>query len=377
MFVRIAIALMIVLAQAIGCGSDDSNGQQQKQQAAGRVEASQSSNIFPEVNFAPIQFKARKRKPSKDAQQAIAALQEMKTLYDWQNIPAALNQDLSFEKVRQYVEAWKLVHDQMPQDIEWLKGLTAKTLAGVDSISVQKIENQRKVQLDWLENRLPDQLNRSAKHTRQYLEGCVAPMMWGHIKKAADCDMKDSTQVANLLARPQLNETRAESIKKIALAYQALEFFDSELGVETDWASTKKEFQNVVIRYESKLAQAADAILPPADIGNAELAKIAEKVLNDKKYNLPKSVRIIVNAPKRSFGKDHFTIDFGERSIEKSPYRWEEFQVATIEQDGDQFALWYNTIVKYSEGPHTVPMEKWVLGPRHMSALITKANIDK
>jgi len=86
--------------------------------------------------------------------------------------------------------------------------------------------------------------------------------------------------------------------------------------------------------------------------------------------------RVIVNAPKKSFGKDHYTIDFDERSIEKSPYRWEEFQAATIEKEGDKYFLYYNTILKYSVGPHTVPTGKWVLGPRHLSAPISEENIN-
>ena len=148
------------------------------------------------------------------------------------------------------------------------------------------------------------------------------------------------------------------------------------MGVESDWAAKKKTFRDMVVRYQEKLEQAADAIQPPADIGNAELKAIAAEVLANKQYKLIKAERIIVNAPKKSFGKDHFTIDFGERTIEKSPYRWEEFQVATIEKDGDQYFLWYNTIMNYSVGPHTVPTEKWVLGPRHKSAPISKKNIN-
>lgn len=377
MLVKLFVPMIFVLSAATGCASSSSEANVTDNSGDKEMTTTVSNEIFPERNFSPIQFKPTKRAQPKSIEEATASLEAIKNLYDWQNIPAALNQDLSFEKVRQYVEAWKLIGDQMPHDIEWLKKLDVKNIPGGENLAIQKAEGLKKNQLDWLENRLPSQMENSAKYTRQFLEGCVAPMMWNHIEKAADCDMSDSSKVANLLARPEQNENRAKQIKQVATAYEALRFFDAEMGIDSDWDTKKKAFRKMVVRYQNKLEQAGDAIKPPSDIGNGELTKIAEEVLTRKTYKLPKSVRVIVNAPKKSYGKDHYTIDFGERSIEKSPYRWEEFQVATIELEGDQHYLWYNTILNYSEGPHTVPTGKWVLGPRHKSGPISMANIDK
>ena len=362
-----------------GCGRSQTTAGSTGAQAMKTQSASQET--FAEVKFEPIEFKATKRPQPQSVDEATASLDAIKKLYNWNNIPAALNKDLTTESVYQYVKAWKLLKEQIPHDIEFLKDLDGASIPGADKFTAQPIDNLKKQQLDWLENRLPKQMADSAKYTRQFLTANVDKMKWNHIEKAADCDMSDSIQVTNLLSRPDQNELRAEQIKNVDLAYASLAIFDQQISNDSDsnadWQAQRKSFRSVVDRYQEKLQQAGDAILPPSDINDAGLEKIAAKVLSDKKYKLPKAHRIIVNAPKRSFGKDHFTVDFGERSIEKSPYRWEEFQVATIEQEGDHYFLWYNTLLHYSVGPHTVPTNKWVLGPRHRSAPISKKNIDK
>ena len=333
--------------------------------------ATTSTEIFPVPNVPAIEFHAVTRPRPTDAEEALAQLEALRDLYDWQNIPPALNQNLTIQSVAEYARAWKLINDQLPYDIQWLKELDGRSVPGADNIQVQKIDNTKKSQLDWLENRLPNQLADSAKYTRQFISGCIDPIMWQHISKAADCDMSDSSQVRNVLGRPELNETRAQQIRQVAEGFEAAILFDNLLGIESDWSQKKNAFREMVLRYQEKLAAAAEAIQPPEDIGDSELRKIAQQVMTDKQYRFPKPVRIIVNAPKRSSGKDHYTIDFGERSIEKSAYRWDEFQVATIEKEGDQYFLYYNTLLNYEVGPHTVPTGKWVLGPRHKSAPIS------
>lgn len=379
------LTLFLGFAIAIaGCGRSnttaDSIGGQDM------IAQTDSQEIFPAVTFDSIEFKATERSEPQSVDQAKATLDAIDKLYNWINIPAALNKDLTADSVFQYVKAWKLLNAQIPHDIQWLKTIDGASLPGADKFSAQPIDNKKKQLLDWLENRLPKQMADSGKQTRDFLKANVRSDAWSHIEKAADCDMSDQTQVVSLLSRPQIIQLRAEQIRNVDLAYAALTMFDKQMGNSgnsgnsgdgVDWPTERKTFRAIVARYQDKLQQAADAILPPTDIGDATLAKIAAGVLTDKKYKLPQAKRIIVNAPKKSFGKDHFTIDFGERTIEKSPYRWEEFQVATIEQEGDQYVLWYNTLLYYTVGPHTVPTGKWVLGTRHRSAPISEKNINK
>ena len=102
---------------------------------------STQTELFPEPQFTPIEFTPTKRDAPQTAEEAIASLEAIKKLYNWSNIPAALNKDVSMESTHQYVKAWKLLRSQMPQDIAWLKSLDGKSVPGVDRISAQKIDN--------------------------------------------------------------------------------------------------------------------------------------------------------------------------------------------------------------------------------------------
>ncbi len=333
-----------------------------------------SNEIFPEpTKYPPIEFSATQRPQPESAEHAIATLKKIGTLYDSSNVPGALDRDLTNESAYQHAKAIKLIQLQMPQDVEWLKNLNGSKVPGADQFTTQQIDNAKTTALSRLEKFLPSEIEHSTKYTRQFIEDSIAPQMWQHLEKAADVDMSDSNLVKNKFGNELTNQSLAQQINRLSEAFAAAVTFDEFMGTDSGYVEKKNDFRKMIARYRTKLEKAADAIQPPIDIGDANLLKIAQGVLADQKI---KSERVIVNAAKKSYSKDHYTVDFGERSIEKSPYRWEEFQVATIEKEGDAYYLWYNTMLFYSNGPSTVPTQKWALGPRHKSAPISKKNIN-
>ena len=89
----------------IGCGRSESNsvsiqGQDMKTKLASR-------EIFPEVTFEPIEFKATKRSQPQSVEDATTAIDAIKNLYNWNNIPAAINKDLTIASVNQYVNRYR------------------------------------------------------------------------------------------------------------------------------------------------------------------------------------------------------------------------------------------------------------------------------
>ena len=365
----LTLMTMICLLTA-GCGKSDAVVQTED-----GIEMTMTANTA-QAKFPKIEFTATKRPTPKSVEEAESSIKAIRDLYDWSRVPPALNQNLTKDSVFQFVKSMKLLQSQLPHDIEWLKSLDVDSIPGIDRFTSQTVGNAKKSALDRLEQYLPRDMEHSLKYTREFLITSFNETQMFTLKKGAECDMTNQSEVRNTLGRENINQLREDSIKRIATAFDAIEFFDEQLGYESDFSTEKQTFVALVKQYKSNLDAAAAAIQPPADIGDKNLAKIAAEVLADKKYKLAKPVRIIVNAPKKSHMKDHYTIDFGERSIEKSPYRWEEFQVATIEKEGDQHYLWYNTMLYYEVGPHTVPTKKWVLGPRHKSAPILEENIN-
>ena len=335
-----------------------------------------ANEIFAEpAPMPPIDFEPVVRDVPKSAEVAKNQIKNVKRLYDSTNVPQAMNRDLTLESCYGYVKAMKLLEDQAKEDIKWLKKIDPSKLSS-DKFEAQSLESDRLHALSRLEEYLPKDIAFSKKYTQEFIESSIAEMQWGHIQKAADVDMSNSSEVSRWLGRQSLNEAREQTLRRLLGCFASAKLFDETFGTDTQYGPKKEKFMAMVKTYQSKLEQAADAIQPPKDLGKPELKTIAAEVLANKKYKLPKPVRIIVNADKKSHGKDHYTVDFSERSIEKSAYRWEEFQVATIEKEGDQHYLYYNTILYYEVGPHTVPTKKWVLGPRHKSAPISEKNIN-
>ena len=327
------------------------------------------------IDFDPVERKA----PGTEAE-ALAAIDDIRKLYDSTNVPDAINgstgavtRELSAEVARAVV----LLQKQLPLDVAYLKGLDGKSIAGDNASGAQQIDIARNAALSRLEDYLPKELEFTIDNSKNYFTESLKPIHLGFVTKAADVDMNDQLAVTNLLSSETTNRAREENIRMLAELYEAAIVFDETLGESpSPWRKKRDDFGLIVIRYVDKLKQAADAIQPPKDIGNDELTKIAEEVMNRGANGVPKPERVIVNAPKKSLSKDHFTVDFSDRTIAKDPYRWEQFQCATIEKEGDGYALWYNVLKKYSVGPHTVPTNKWIIGERFRSAPISEKNIN-
>ena len=328
-----------------------------------------SFKYFPQPKpFQEIRFSAKERAQPKSPQEALATMEEMRKLYDSSNVPDPLNQDLSRETVYAVGKAIRLLQLQLPHDIEWLKKLDASAIEGVDNISKQQIANTQTNLLSRLEKYLPKEIDFTLVHTSKFIADSLTPLNQMIVEKAANLDMSDQNAVRNLLGKELLNQSRAQAIQRLAEGFEAAILFDELMQQDNQWPSKRDAFYLLVAKYEKNLGQAAEAISLPKDIGDAGLKSAAEKALARSKIKFEK---LVVNAPSRPFSKDHYLVDFDETSVTKSQYRWDEFQVATVEKEGNGYFLYYSTIRKYSEGPKTVPVGEWHVGPRHKSSPIS------
>lgn len=285
-------------------------------------------------------------------------------------------QTLTPETVIEKAKAIALYRVQIESDLAWMKAIRVESLGDPKSAEGQHLANALKPAIEYLESRLPRSIDQVAQHTTDSLEGAVSSHWW-FIQKAATVDMSNESQVRQFLGNERTNRSRDAAIQSAIQMVDAALTVESILGKDLGWKAKKKELRQLIGQYTEKLAKAADAVMPPSDVKDEELTKIAKEVLGRKKYGLPRFERLIVNTRKQAGQVNEHWIDFSERTITECPKRWEEFQCATIEKDGDGYALWYNTLIYYHEGPHTVPTGQWVLSSRHKSAPIAKANIDR
>lgn len=374
-------ALPFLFAFALGCGTEAAApfltaSTADAPPAAPQTESTPVKTAHPVQSepFPPIQIDPIERERPVDFDGALALFTEIRRTFDYSNQPDVIRAPAQRDVAYEFVKAMRFLEVQRAADVDFLKSFTGADLYPNDPRSAQNVENQRTNVLGRLEDYLPGEMKHKIDASRMQIAGQVDGRL-AVIEMGADLDMSDQNLVRNRLSNELLNRSREEAIVVACDHADLMVLFDSAMEIESNWSAKREELHGTIARYRANLEAAADAIRPPADIGDLELRSIAADVLGRKTYGLPESVRLIVNAPVRSESSTEYTLDWDEATITKARRQWKEFQVATIEKEGDRFGLWYNTILYYTEGPTTVIKDKWLLGPRHRSATIAEANI--
>lgn len=387
MLSRFSLVFALVLSMgAVGCGgggddSPDGDGDSTAQgggdkgggggdEPGGRAAKPKGYSPVSIEPFPEIEITVTKREQPKTIAEAYAAIKEMKAETENNLVPEVLQYPFTREKAIGYAESMAFLRAQRAENMAWLKKLDPNAVEIEMPTDPENLENRRKGELDRLEKYLQRDIDFSIKYSRENIVGSVDSHT-GDMERGANLSLDNDAHLKNQLADPQAVERRAKVTRDALLLIEIGSALDESLGVDdVDWAAKKKTLEGHANAFFGMVEKAADSIKPPADIGKPELAEIAKGVLaaNDFAYE-----RLIVNSDKRSQNETSFHYDDG--SIYKVVRRWDEFQVATIEKEGDGYSLWYNEMLYYTEGPKTVPKGKWVLGARFRSSTILEKNI--
>ena len=120
-----------------------------------------------------------------------------------------------------------------------------------------------------------------------------------------------------------------------------------------------------------------------------ELFSIAKATLQNPDYEVGPIQRMVINSDKVKREKDTSDATFDKIDVSLSGtvtltgtqttyhYEWEQFQVATAEQVGDTYYIFYNTLKRFTSGASTTPLNRWIVSGRIQGREIPKANIDK
>ncbi|MDA7979892.1 MAG: hypothetical protein MPJ50_14080 [Pirellulales bacterium] len=353
-------------------GDSKASGKGGTQQAASQPEP---KDIFASKDAGPIEVTTIDRDDVSTDEEATGAIKVVRKFYNDMKVPEPVQAPFSYESMRQYLTTMKFIKEQRKVDLAWLHALDAEKLTGGDSIAMQNFTNLKDNVLSRLEKYLPGELEYADKHSREILAANLQNDI-DLLKKGADADPSKDYDVKNVLTDEFDMRLRDQAIERIGGLLPLAEMLDAELGVESKWPAQRDEIRQMVTKYRANVTAAAGAVKPPADINNAELTRIATEVLTNPKMGLPKAERIIVNFDKQQKNRTEFVVDDGV--VTKVVRRWDEFQAATIEKaDNGKYYLYFNDILYYHEGPNTVPLGKWVLGPRFQSAPILEENINK
>lgn len=296
-----------------------------------------------------------------------ALFQEIEKRYKGEMLPKALRPPVAVEQADAYASGVKFFREGAKKDLELLQAVKPDN-------DDRRMKSDKERLIYWLSKGMPQQLDESLEQTRRSFANAIATHT-DFIKFAADIDMNDQDKVRNNLANPDNLEQRETAIREATMYINVLQRIDEQLGEKSQWPEKRKEFEGIVAKFQQNVAVAAAKIMPPKDIGDTELRKIAEETLKDPKYGAKAWKRLIVNSPKQV--KQFSTYEVQDRMIVRYDYDFDFFQATTIEEEGGKLFMYTNTIAFYRSGRVNTPLKRWVVRERFRGAMIVAENVGK
>ena len=304
-----------------------------------------------------------------------AQLEALGTKYTEANTPKLPELPLSAERVRTFLLQMRGIREhELPAD---QKVLAAARQNGA-------LDRQRVDLLDhWIGRQWPQRLDELSQQLAAHVDGAVAEAM-RTAEFVAATDAEDRDQVVNrVLARgafdTQVERLRA-GLEAVAVARVHDELAPRPGVAAVDRQAQQQQVEQALSHLQKLAVTTLDAVrLPAARSTDAKLVAIAEETLQNKDYGVGSVQRMVINTDLVRRERKEGWIRPGTVTTTVSVYHyvWDEFQVATAEQKGDEIWIWYNTLKHYYSGDPTTPIGRWILSTRFESTRILPANVDK
>lgn len=217
-----------------------------------------------------------------------AILAEVEKTYAAQLLPTALRPPMTIEQADSFAASVKYFLAAAKAD--------APRIEAIDAGTDLRLRQDKARLLNWVGRDVPSRLDQAVSETRRLLENSVATHT-DFVKFAANIDMKDTDKVRNNFANPANVELREVAIREARLQLNTLVRLDEVLGVKSDWVERRAQFEALATTFHEKLALAGALVVPPKDIGDADLKKIADATLKDPQYGATEWKRLLVNFP--------------------------------------------------------------------------------
>lgn len=294
-------------------------------------------------------------------------LKDIENRYKWDMLPQALRPPITTEQADGYAATIKALKENAKRDIAQLEAIKPDA-------DDRRMKSDKERLTHWVKNEVPRQLDDSLRQTRHAFESAI----FSHtdsLKFGAEIDMNDQDMVRNNLANPDNLEIREKAAREVKMYIDVLQRIDEQLGEKSQWPEKRKEVEKYIEKFHANVAAAAAKIMPPKDIGDAELRKIAEETLKDPKYGVKAWKRLIVNSAKQNRKFSNYEVQ--DRMVVRFDYDFDHFQATTIEEEGGKLFLYHNTLAFYRSGSNVTPLNKWVVRERFRGAMIVPENVDK
>jgi hypothetical protein len=220
--------------------------------------------------------------------------------------------------------------------------------------------------LRWLEKDSIEKLKRNMESIKQAID------------KRIDSGLRNAKQRSSLDPEKNKYAFTTESVRtsheaehgRTLRTIQQAARLEKLLELPVTWSPKINEMQDYIATYNVKAKAASTVRELPAEVGAKEHHKIAEGVFKIEKYGIGKIVRTIVNS--KPVPRDRIEHKARSGKLETIVREWKEFQVTTVEQEGDKLFVYVNNLANFSRAPGTTPINQWILKQRYKRGEISK-----
>ncbi|MGE0141790.1 MAG: hypothetical protein AB7T19_00735 [Planctomycetota bacterium] len=319
-------------------------------------------------------------------------IEELHARYGSENRLAPIQPPFEVAQVKAFVTDWRQWREQtIPADLEWLD--KAADNAALDG---QKVGNLRA----WLKTGWSRRLDEIERTVRERIASDVTTAM-DSARFVLETKADDPGHVSNrILGKGRFDEqmTRLrEGLAAIAIASTWDETMgspavmgprgepvadtpDADPSKAPDRKAQTTTLEEAVAHLKELAKVALHSVRVPAAVStDAKLLEIAKTTLANPKYGVHEVRRMVINAPLQHHTRREAWLRPGTvtSTIELYEYVWDQYQVTTVEEVGDELWLFANTLKRYESGDPTTPVGRWILSQRFELTPILAENVDK
>ena len=315
----------------------------------------------------------------KGSQAAMEAhMAELSQKYDRANLPAQPSLPLVESELRAWaagVKSWR--SEELPADLEFIQ-----QLRGHATVNQQKVSSL----LSSVGSSWPRYLNESEFAVRDMVRGGIFEAEHNS-KWVLETDGNNPHHVQNRILGKgnfDMNLKRLlEARHAVAMAKVCDEVMPDPQNPPR--AELEQRVESAIQHLNQLALQCLEQVrMPQAASTDAALLKIAAETLKQKDSGVGEWKRMVINSDKVRREKKESYLSDGKVSgarfsarLTHYHYVWDQFQVTTAEQEGDQVWLYANTLKHYHSGGTTTPIGRWILAGRIRLTPILADNVAK
>jgi len=213
--------------------------------------------------------------------------------------------------------------------------------------------------LKWLETDSIEKLKRNMESIKKAIDNNVNSGL-RNAKQRSELDPeKNKYAFTNESVRAQHEADHGRTLRTLQQATR----LEKLLELPATWSPKIYEMQDYVATYRVKVGAASTVRELPAEVGTKEHHAIAGEVFKNEKYGVGKLARVIVNS--KPVPRDRIEHKAFGGKIETIVREWKEFQVTTVEQEGDKLIVFVNNLANFSRAPGTTPINQWIMKQRY------------